>query len=224
MKTWMIVGTGIAALTAAGGVAIAQPAPPRPAQGTVSVSDLKQRAAERFDRLDANHDNQISRQELQARRGAMRDGSGPRGRMGARRGGPDGAVRGGPRGGAMFGKADTNRDGAVTQSEFTAQAVQRFQRLDANHDGRIVNEEMRVPGSRSGGPRGRLGARGGAPAPGRLAMLDADRNGSISRAEFERAQADRLIRLDADHDGKVTREERQANRPNRSGPAGQRQF
>jgi Ca2+-binding EF-hand superfamily protein len=222
MRKILIASAGIAALAAAAaGIAqTAQTRPPVAADGSVRVSDMRQRADARFEALDANKDNKISRQELQDRRGDMRNGRGPRVR------GPRGGPAGG-RGGAMFGGADANRDGIVTQSEITANAAQRFQRIDANHDGRIVREEMQALrggfGGERGGP-GRFGARGGRGGQGRLAMLDADRDGTISRGEFQRAQADRIARLDANRDGKVTREERRASRPGRSGPGGARQF
>jgi hypothetical protein len=40
--------------------------------------------------------------------------------------------------------ADANKDGAVTQAEFTAAALQRFDRLDANKDGQVTKEERQA--------------------------------------------------------------------------------
>jgi hypothetical protein len=41
------------------------------------------------------------------------------------------------RGGHMLARLDTDRDGSVAREEFRAGAIQRFDRVDANHDGRI---------------------------------------------------------------------------------------
>ncbi|MGG2002987.1 EF-hand domain-containing protein [Novosphingobium resinovorum] len=60
------------------------------------------------------------------------------GKMG--RGGP--GRFGGPRGGMMMEKqADANNDGAVTQAEFIAAALKRFDAQDTNHDGKVTKEE-----------------------------------------------------------------------------------
>ena len=44
----------------------------------------------------------------------------------------------------MAGMADANKDGAVTQAEFTAAALQRFDRADTNRDGTVTAEERRA--------------------------------------------------------------------------------
>ena len=40
--------------------------------------------------------------------------------------------------------ADANKDGAVTQAQFTAAALQRFDRTDANKDGQVTREERQT--------------------------------------------------------------------------------
>ena len=111
--------------------------------GRVTADEARQageaRRAERqgqmFDRLDANRDGAISREEFgqrQAMRGERREGR-------AMRGGRRGMHRMGgmqARGARMFGA-----DGVVTREEFRAQALQRFERLDANRDGTITAAE-----------------------------------------------------------------------------------
>jgi hypothetical protein len=48
-------------------------------------------------------------------------------------------------GGAMLlGMADANKDGAVTQAEFTAGALAMFDKADANKDGTVSREEHRA--------------------------------------------------------------------------------
>lgn len=110
-----------------------------------------------FERLDANKDGQITKAEFMADRGPAKRA--PRMAMG----GPDGAKhdgtkhdgkgagghrwggRGGHRGGMMMGKmADANSDGAVTQAEFSAAALKRFDMMDANKDGQVTQAERQA--------------------------------------------------------------------------------
>jgi hypothetical protein len=94
--------------------------------------ELRRKA--RFDRLDADRNGELTREEFTARRG---DG------QGLWRFGRDQAMQRGPlRRGMMMGRmADTDGDRAVTQAEFVAAALRRFDRLDANHDGRVTRAE-----------------------------------------------------------------------------------
>ncbi|MEO6041136.1 MAG: EF-hand domain-containing protein [Croceibacterium sp.] len=157
------------AALAGGGVALAQPAPAvHPGVATDAAPPRAippaDRAANRdgmrqvmFARLDTNHDGQISQAEFAAggdRLAAMRGERGG-GRFGGR--GPDGPMARGPMGGGRGAMADTNRDGTVTRDEFAAAMLQRFDRIDANHDGKISPDERR-------GPMGGMPGRG--PAPG----------------------------------------------------------
>ena len=112
-----------------------------------------------FERLDADNNGQISREEFaQARHGRGMRGPRGHGGPGARaEGSPDGptAPRG-PRmrqmrrhgpgmgmgrhmGARMFGEA-----GFVTAEQFRARALERFDRADANHDGTVTREERRA--------------------------------------------------------------------------------
>lgn len=147
-----------AAALAAGGIAYAQ-APQAPRQpmtraaaeqrsaqmferldanhdGKLDQSDRAERQKARFDRIDANHDGQLSYAEFSAMR-AGRDGQraehGRRGehRMAMRRGG-------------MIRMADADRDGAITQAEFHAAALERFDRLDADKNGTVTPEEAKA--------------------------------------------------------------------------------
>ena len=83
-----------------------------------------------FERLDTNRDNMISREEFTSHR-AMR---GER----AGKGGHRMAMRGH---GMMMRRADADNDGRVSLAEAQAAAVQHFDKVDLNHDGRITPEE-----------------------------------------------------------------------------------
>ena len=129
--------------------------------GKLDQADRAARHAEKraqsFDRLDANKDGSISkaewdqadaarqakRAEWKAKRGerAGAPGNGAerhamRGHHGDKRGG-----HGGP-GGWM--KADANGDKAISQAEFVAGALARFDRMDANKDGKVTAEERQA--------------------------------------------------------------------------------
>ena len=103
-----------------------------------------------FDRLDANHDGKITRDEfgkarqIRIEKRVMVDGQPGMGAPGVpsqrrevriiRRGG-------GMMGAALLQRADANRDGRVTLAEATGAALQHFDMMDANRDGRITPEE-----------------------------------------------------------------------------------
>ena len=117
-----------------------------------------------FDRLDTNHDGNISRQEFMAGRAQVREE-----RVMIMRGGPGGApgapgalppmdghpgmamkmhmrhmgsMRGmGGFGGKLFEMADANHDGRVSLPEAQAAALAHFDRADVNHDGKITPDE-----------------------------------------------------------------------------------
>ena len=113
--------------------------------GKLDQADRAARRAAMFDRIDADKNGQISRAEFDAmhQRGphaAKADGAerGP----GKHRWGGRGHHRGGMK---MMGRmADADKDGAVTQAEFTTAALQRFDRTDADKDGTVTKEERRA--------------------------------------------------------------------------------
>jgi len=106
-----------------------------------------------FDRLDANRDGMISRdefgkaREMRIERHVVRNGA--PGAPGAAMDGEHRGMRkmhrmgGGRMGGGMMRMADLDRDGRVSLQEATTSALQRFDRVDTNRDGRITPEERR---------------------------------------------------------------------------------
>ena len=89
--------------------------------------------------------------------------------------GPAAAQGPGPRG---------ERDAAVTRDQVIARVDERFERLDANDDGRFTPEEARAMGEQRRAQR----------AERMFDRLDLDRNGSITREEMSQARAQRQAR------------------------------
>ena len=86
---------------------------------------------------------------------------------------------------------DKNGDGKISRDEFTGREAV-FNWLDANSDGFITREELRVLGASRGGKQGFM-------AP-QLRAMDKDGDGKISRNEFTGPEL-MFDRIDADKDG-----------------------
>lgn len=105
----------------------------RDGSGTLSRDEVRAaapRLLEQFDGIDANHDGQLSPQEIRA---WSRAHAGQRGRDGRT------ALA------AHFMRADADGNGLLSRDEAEAQlprVAARFDRIDANHDGAITAEEF----------------------------------------------------------------------------------
>ena len=82
-----------------------------------------------------------------------------------------------PAAGGARANPDADNDGVLTRAEVEANVAQRFAKLDANKDGKV--------------DEGDRAAHRKAKADAMFTAADTDRNGSISRAEFDAAQAAR---------------------------------
>jgi Ca2+-binding EF-hand superfamily protein len=128
------------------------------------VGDIEKHLAERgvfignrgamFDRLDSNHDGNVSRQEFMASKPQVHEERvmimrGPDGAAGApgmhgmhAMGGMHAMHMGGTAMGQhMFEMADANHDGRVSLAKVQAAALAHFDKADVNHDGRITPDE-----------------------------------------------------------------------------------
>jgi hypothetical protein len=103
--------------------------------GFISRAEQTEAAGRRFDRMDANGDGFIDAAE----RKAMMD------RMRAR---PTGNTIGGQ---DPLAGLDTDGDGKISKAEMAAQAMVRFDRLDADKDGKLSADERKA-----GRPAGRI--------------------------------------------------------------------
>ena len=170
-KTWIAAAASLAAIAVAGGAYAAETAASttraeaqshavqmfarmdQNKDGQLDPADRAARQGAMFERLDANKDGAVSRAEFDAAH-ADREGPGGPG-MGRHGDGPghdgDKGPRMGRHGGGrgmhgmmMLGMADANKDGAVTQAEFSAAALAHFDKADANHDGSLTRAERRA--------------------------------------------------------------------------------
>lgn len=144
--------------------------------GVLDTADREARQRARFDRMDADGNGQVSYEEMQAAREGQREArQARRAEAGERRGeagerrGRRGAHRMAMRGagpqmmGQRLRQADTDGDNAISQAEFTAAALARFDRVDANSDGTVTAEERQAQRSeRRGQMRERMRERRGA--------------------------------------------------------------
>ncbi|MGI5819299.1 MAG: EF-hand domain-containing protein [Armatimonadota bacterium] len=183
-------------------------------------------AADFFDRLDANNDGKIDRDEFRgpdeafARLDRNADGFITRDELAGQGAGQGAQARGERAGRAaegaqgdpaerwqqMLQRFDRNNDGQISADEFGGRE-EFFLRLDVNRDNVITADEaMQVMNRRGGeGAQGAEGARGDAGARIRqlLENADADGDGNISRDEWP-GRAEMFDRLDRDGDGLLT--------------------
>jgi Ca2+-binding EF-hand superfamily protein len=167
--------------------------------GRVELSELPDRARERWAQADANGDGVLSRTEIQA---AMQR------RMQER-----------------FSRADADGDGKLTAAEAGPRKWKHMAAADADGDGAVTLDEMRAavesgklkPPRRYHGKwgdrgKGGKGGRSGHPGGRQFERHDANGDGRLAQSEVPEFVWEHLSVADADHDGNVTREEVQAAR------------
>ena len=127
----------------------------------------------------------------------------------------------------MLSQADKNGDQKLSKAEFTALSDAWFDKLDADKTGKLSQEQFtgklgeilpppqgfgpRDGGPGPGGPGGPGGGRGGVgPAmfigPGLFTATDANKDGSLTRAEFKDTFAKWFTEWDAEKTGSLTEE------------------
>lgn len=198
-KTLLVGGLAALTLAAAGGVAIAQQTPDRPAHAMRADADGDRRLSqaefvgqrlERLSAADANRDGTVTAEEMRAAAQTRRAG----------------------RAEARFDRLDADNDGMVSRTEFDAAREAR-----GEHGPRMMRAHRGA--GRGHGPThmGRMEARGPiviadvqARTEQAFARLDADRDGFITAAE---RQAGRQAMREQRHERMAAhRAERQASR------------
>lgn len=120
--------------------------------GVLDEADKAARIEQRFAAMDSDGDGMLSQAEFlaahEARAANRAERSEARAERRAERGGERMGKRSwrGGRGGAgeMIKAADTDGNGAITQAEFQAAALSRFDHADADGDGTITREERQA--------------------------------------------------------------------------------
>lgn len=125
----------------------------------------------------------------------------------------------------MWTKLDVNKDGKLDAADQTAKWAEKFAEIDTDKNGSISREEfiahhqqMKGPeGDHDGdgkgrhGGRGHFGMKGGMMGGGHMAMMaDANKDGTVTRAEFDAGVKAHFDMADANKDGKITPDERRA--------------
>lgn len=210
-KRLLAAAVAIAALGGAG-VAFAQAQQTAPAQprgpghmmeridtnndGTVTRAEFDAAQQTRFTQLDTNRDGSISAEERRAGRPERPEGARGEGRGPGGPGGPDGPGMHNP---------DANNDGVITRAEFLAGPTAMFERLDANRDGQLsAAERPQRPERHSWRGHGRYG--------GGMRGADANRDGTVTQAEYQAHGAQMFTHMDANNDGRITTADHEARR------------
>ena len=162
------------------------------ADGRLTKDELPEQMAEKIMQADADGDGEVTKEELEAAREKM---GGRRGGQG--QGGPNQAGRGqgGPQDGAFFERLDANKDGKLTKDELPERATERIMQADADGDGIVTKAEFAAAREKMGGQRGEGQGEGG----GRDQRGAQGQGGPDAGAFFDR--------LDANKDGKLTKDE-----------------
>jgi Ca2+-binding EF-hand superfamily protein len=176
--------------------------------GARSPEHFREAAARLMTRLDENGDGKIAGDETPAGgrfgiAGADRDGDGSVDLAEltaalSRRGGEDGRWRNSGAADALFRRTDANGDGKIARDEWRLRA-ELFARLDADNDGFLTREELTPKGGRRGRGERQAGLRAGKDSAAFLEKYDADRDGTVTMAEFPHER--RFAEIDTDGDG-----------------------
>lgn len=102
----------------------------------------------------------------------------------------------------IFDLADTNKDGYVDRAEDEAANLKSFKSYDTDGDGKLSQPEMAA--KFKGLPQSEV-ARG---VSSNLALMDSDKDGSISWDEFKKWYYDNMFHaMDKDNDDRLTKDE-----------------
>jgi Ca2+-binding EF-hand superfamily protein len=114
----------------------------------------------------------------------------------------------GRRGAMRFERLDANKDGSLSQEEFMAASINRFAKTDTNADGIITEEELieRLMRRRVERMAKRI-----------LIRMDYNGDGKVTKGEVENRARKRFILLDGNDDGKLDKTEMKRNKFRRAG-------
>ncbi len=201
----LLITSALGAFLIGGGVAIAQPemgagGPPMrgPMRGVMMAdankdgkltrAEVTAAADQAFAKMDLNKDGKVTKEEREALRQQRFD--------------------------ARFAEMDTDRNGQISKAEFQVSRDARMEKVAERREARA--ERGGPDGARKGWMRHR-GGKGGGWGGGMMGGrgIDADKDGTITRAEFVARPIAMFDRADANKDGTVTAEEMKAAMPGR---------
>lgn len=167
--------------------------------GQLDPADRAAHQAQRFGKLDADGNGEVSQAEMQAAHDARKA------KLAERRSQRE--ARGAERMERRFAMLDQDGSGGVSQAEMDAARKKRGE-MRGQRGERGDRAEMR--GKRGGK---QLGQKGGQHMMrGLIRQADADGDRIVTRAEFDRTVATHFARMDADGNGTLTATERKAAR------------
>lgn len=153
--------------------------------GIVDLAEFLAGHDKRFADLDGNGDAMITEGEAKAAFAKFHE------RMG------------GKHGNRFFEQADTDKDGKIAAAESAAAEAKRFRQMDADADGFVTVEEAKVAFDKLRAEHGMSDGKGNR----FFDRADADKDGKISKAEWEQGGQTMFAKLDKNADGKITPDE-----------------
>ncbi|MDF3074329.1 MAG: hypothetical protein K0S54_1996 [Alphaproteobacteria bacterium] len=128
-----------------------------------------------------------------------------------------------------FSRIDSDKDGAISKAEFAVGRDKMFQKFDANSDGAFTREEASAGAEawrKKAAEAGKtISAEREAKHKERAGKmfndLDADKDGKITKAEFNSAGDKLFAKLDVNADGKIVKGEGRPVKPATTPPAKQ---
>lgn len=196
----LMIGTGLAAMLIASGVAVAAPGGmgrgpmggDANKDGILTRAELTTQLEARFAKMDVDGDGQITQKDRDARQKARAD--------------------------KHFKQLDADGNGQISRAEFDAAQTRRAEareqfrekRAEKRAEAQAAGEGQRAEGKHRMRGKGRMHHGG---MHGRMGgMMDANKDGVITKQEFMAPALAHFDRMDANKDGQVTKEERQAAR------------
>lgn len=117
--------------------------------------------------------------------------------------------------------ADANQDGQVSKAEFDSARANQFAKMDADKNGQVSAAEMQAHHEAMKAERmARRAERQKARMDKHLAILDTNKDGQISQAEFAAKGAEHFAKMDANKDGQISADERRKGRDGMMGGKG----
>jgi Ca2+-binding EF-hand superfamily protein len=109
---------------------------------------------------------------------------------------------------------DTDSDGTVTKTEYLAYMDKQFDKLDTDHDGTLDVKELKaLRGLPATDTEGKIEPGKTPSAKQMLLKMDPDKDGTVSKDEFNTYAGAEFDKLDGDHDGTLDAKELQQVSP-----------